>query len=188
MNTRLKQLEARLHPLMVASQAGDAQAYRILLSEIEQRLRGYFRTRVGDPSRVDDLVQETLMAVHIKRDTYDPGQPATAWVFAIARYKLVDFFRAHKRQAHLPIDDEAEALGAHDAQLDGAVARLDLDRMMAGLSDGQIEALRLTKIEGLSMEEAAARSGRGVSWVKVNVHRGLNALRSRFQDRESDRE
>lgn len=100
----------------------------------------------------------------------------------------MDYFRAHKRQAHLPIDDEAEFLGAHDAQLDATVARLDLDRMMSGLSEGQAEALRLTKIEGLSMEEAAERSGRGVSSMKVSVHRGLKALRARLLDREAERE
>ncbi|WP_300544548.1 sigma-70 family RNA polymerase sigma factor [Maricaulis sp.] len=177
--------EAQLRSLMVASQAGDAAAYRTLLRDVQQRLTGYFRQRAGDPSAVEDLVQETLMAIHVKRDTYDPGQPLTAWIYAIARYKLVDFYRAHRRRASLPLDDEAQFLAAADPAQGAAMARLDLDRAMAELSAPQAEALRLTKVEGLSVEEAAARSGRGVSAIKVNVHRGLKALRDRFAGREA---
>src|SRR5258708_7530169 len=91
-------IEERLRSLMLASLAGDAAAYRIFLDELTTHLRSYLRRRLGGlPDEVEDLLQELLLAVHSKRLTYDPKQPLTAWVQAIARYKLVDLLRRRSR-------------------------------------------------------------------------------------------
>src|SRR5580698_1020722 len=91
-------LEERLRSLMLQSLAGDAQAYGTFLEELAARLRSYLRRRLGGlPEDVEDLLQELLLAIHNKRHTYDPTQPLTAWVQAIARYKLVDLLRRRSR-------------------------------------------------------------------------------------------
>jgi RNA polymerase sigma-70 factor (ECF subfamily) len=171
----LSAIEAELKDLMVRGLDGDATAHRRLLSLLSVRLRAFFRRRLGgDAADAEDLVQETLMAVHTRRATYDRSQPFEAWVYAVARYKLIDHFRRAKVRATVPL----EAAGAVFAESDveSGAARADLDRLLAQLPPRQQALIRSVKIEGLSMAEAAARSGMSVSAVKVSVHRGLGAL------------
>ncbi len=89
--------ESELHTLMVAGLAGDAAAHRALLERLSRQLRGYYKgqlSRVGrGPVEAEDLVQEALIAIHTRRHTYDASQPFTPWMYAIARYKLVDYLR-----------------------------------------------------------------------------------------------
>jgi len=174
--------EARLSSLMVAAQRGDARAYAAFLRETAALLRPFFRRRLLQLSdEVEDLVQETLLAVHNKRETYDAAQPVTAWMYAIARYKMVDLLRARGARLHdEPLDDaHAELAAADDA---GAhEARRDLALLLAGLPDKQRLPIEYVKIEGLSVAEAAQRTGLSESAVKVGVHRGLKALAARLR-------
>src|SRR5574340_1794991 len=88
-------IETRLRDRFVRGLAGDGAAYEAFLRELCGYLRGFLRRRLsGMPDDIEDLVQETLIAVHTRRHTYDSGQPLTAWVHAIARYKIVDLLRA----------------------------------------------------------------------------------------------
>src|SRR4051812_44460263 len=106
--------EAALKALMLLGLDGDAPAYRLLLSQLGGRLRVYFERRMRDaPGDVEDLVQETLMAVHTRRAPYDRAQPFTPWAFALARYKLIDHWRRRKVRATTPIDDYIEVLAAY---------------------------------------------------------------------------
>src|SRR5690606_7068106 len=102
--------EDRLRTLMLASLAGDAASYKRLLTELSELLRRYFQRRLYDhlSGQAEDLVQETLLAIHARRITYDPNQALTAWVYAIARYKLMDVLRRSRQGKHLPIDDVAD--------------------------------------------------------------------------------
>ena len=105
--------EPELKALMLAALEGDAPAYRRLLDTLMTRLEGYFARRLrADPTHVEDLVQETLIAVHAKRATFDPTQPVGAWVYAIARYKLIDHYRRMGRRVSVPIEDEEASLVA----------------------------------------------------------------------------
>src|ERR1700719_706651 len=102
-------IEERLRSLMLQSLAGDAAAYRMFLDELATHLRSYLRRRLGGlPDEVEDLLQELLLAIHNKRHTYDPKQPLTAWVQAIARYKLVDLLRRRSPGEVLtdPLDED----------------------------------------------------------------------------------
>jgi hypothetical protein len=113
--------ESRLKPLWLRAQAGDEAAYAKALQQIAARLRSYFGRRLRSlPDEVEDLVQETLVAVHVQRGTFDPALPVSAWVFAIARHKLVDLWRRRGRRdaLHEPLDDLPEE--AHAAA--GALA------------------------------------------------------------------
>lgn len=166
--------EGRFRELMLRGLAGDAQAQGNLLSELAVLLRKFHRRRLGDGPDVEDLVQETLIAVHTKRATYDCSQPFTAWAYAIARYKLIDHLRRLRPHATVPWED-CEELFTHSEPERDMVAR-DLQRLLAELPERQRRAIQLTRIEGLSVEEAAIRSGQTVAALKVGVHRGLKRL------------
>jgi RNA polymerase sigma-70 factor, ECF subfamily len=169
--------ESGLKPLWMRAQAGDEAAYRDCLERIAARLRSYLRRRMQSlPDEVEDLVQETLLALHLQRGTYDPALPVSAWVLAIARHKLVDLWRRRGRRddLHDALDDVDEAALAVTAD-DGA-ARRDLDKLLLELPLAQRLAIELTKVQGLSVAEAAQRTGASESAIKVQVHRGLKRL------------
>lgn len=169
--------ESALKPMWLRAQSGDEAAYRQCLGLLAARLRGYLKRRLAStPDEVEDLVQETLLALHLQRGTYDPTLPVSAWVLAIARHKLVDLWRRQGRreQLHEPIDDVGEHLLVVDEH-DAGAAR-DLRGLLQELPAAQQRAIVLTKIEGLSVAEAAGRTGASESAIKVQVHRGLKRL------------
>lgn len=177
--TRNSTTEIELKALMVASLGGDAAAHRALLSRLSSHLRAYYKgklARIGrGPTEAEDLTQEALMAIHTRRHTYDPAEPLTPWVYAIARYKLIDHLRrTNAARANVPIDDAAEVTAQDDHV--GAESAYDLTRLMAMLPDKMRRAIQSVKLDGLSVAEAAARNHMSESDVKVSVHRGLKAL------------
>ena len=101
----MDQIEQRLRGLMLAGLAGEEEPCRKLLGELSGLLRAYYARRCPPGVDAEDLVQETLIAVHTRRATYDPGQPFTAWAYAIARYKLIDQLR--RARLHLRAPEEA---------------------------------------------------------------------------------
>lgn len=168
--------ETRLRTLMLAGLGGDTAAYRDLLRELAVYLHAYYQRRLTDNGAdADDLVQETLIAVHSRRKSYDRSQPFTAWAYAMARYKLIDHLRRVRVRAAVPID-ACEDLFATDEQ-EPAEASRDVERLLSTLPQRQQDAIRLTKLEGLSVEEAALRTGQSAAATKVGVHRGLKRLR-----------
>lgn len=179
--------ERRLKALMLRGQAGDAAAWRELLTALARHLRGYFARRLGaeHASDLEDLVQETLLAVHHRRMTYDAAQPFTAWAHAIARYKLIDHWRRRRLRQHVPLDDVADSLWvAVDATLSADLA--DLQRAMDGLPAKQRTLIHEVKIEGFSLAEAGARRGVSEGAAKVGLHRAMKALMGRMR-RHADR-
>jgi len=183
--TRLQDREAELRPLMVAACAGNTHAYSALLSDLARLLRGYFRKRMlSVPDDVEDVVQDVLIAIHNQRHTYDAAQPVTAWVFAIARYKLVDFHRRRgaRHGIHIDIDDAADWLASDDGDSHEAHdARRDVGTLLDELPAKQRDAIRCVKIDGLSIAEAAVQTGQSESSVKVGIHRGLKALAAKMR-------
>jgi RNA polymerase sigma-70 factor, ECF subfamily len=175
-------IEERLRSLMLQSLAGDAVAYRMFLDELTARLRSYLRRRLGGlPDEVEDLLQELLLAVHNKRHTYDPKQPLTSWVQAIAHYKLVDLLRRRSRSNaltdSLDEDDQVFATTANAA----TEAKYDVEKLLRGLPDRQRLPILYVKIEGASVTDTAIRTGMSESAVKVGIHRGLKALAEKIR-------
>jgi RNA polymerase sigma-70 factor (ECF subfamily) len=147
-------------------------------------LRAYYRqhfARIGHgPTEAEDLLQEALIAVHTHRHTYDQSQPFTPWVYAIARYKFLDYLRRTKSSfKDLPMESIEELTA--DSDMTAVDSGLDLQRLLSGISSKAREAIQYVKLEGLSVSEAAVRSGMSESAVKVAVHRGLKALASRIR-------
>jgi RNA polymerase sigma factor (sigma-70 family) len=172
--------EAQLKAWMTSGLDGNAADHAALLRALAPLLRGFYRRRAsGDDDDVEDLVQETLIAVHMRRSTFDRDRPFTAWMFAIARYKMIDHFRRTRRLR--PIEGLEEFLVADDLAA-ASDAGMDVDRLLDTLPPKQARAIRATRIDGLSTAEAAAAGGIGESDVKVSVHRGLKALARRVQE------
>ena len=177
-----------LKTLMLATQRGDAAAYRTLLAKLVPRFRAYYKRRMMRALRgaeeAEDLVQETLLAVHLKRDTYDPDALFTPWLHAIARYKLIDHLRSNKMsRMGVPIDDHQELMAADDhASTEGTH---DMAKLLGRLPRKARQAIEAVKLEGKSVAETAVRYGMSESNVKISIHRGLKALAS-FIGRDSD--
>lgn len=181
-DARFSATEQRLRDLLLQGLRGDAPAYHRFLKDLSAYLRAYFRKRLFQrPDDIEDLVQETLLAVHNQRHTYRQDQPLTAWVHAIARYKLVDLLRARASREALtdPLDDEVEVFAASDT--DAADARKDLGQLLTTLPDRQRLPIVHVKLEGLSVAEAAKLTGMSESAIKIGVHRGLKALAARIK-------
>jgi RNA polymerase sigma-70 factor (ECF subfamily) len=169
--------ELQLKALWLQALAGDDMSYAKSLKLMAGRLRAYFGRRLQAlPDEVEDLVQETLLVLHLQRDTYDTRLPVTAWLHAIARHKLIDLYRRRGRREalHDSIDDLDDA--QHPLTEQEGPARRDLMVLLDGLPTAQQQAIVLTKIEGLSVAEASQRTGVSVSALKVQVHRGLKRL------------
>ncbi|WP_426439160.1 sigma-70 family RNA polymerase sigma factor [Bradyrhizobium genosp. P] len=182
--------EIELKALMLASLDGDAASYRGLLDRLSRRLRGYYKAKLAKIGRgateTEDLVQEGLLAIHLKRHTYDPAEPFTPWLHAIARYKLIDFLRRTRPSlADVPIE-EADTIMAHDDSL-GAESTYDLKRLMRRLPEKMRCSIEAVKLDGQSIAEAADRCSISASAVKVNIHRGLKTLAA-FIAREREHE
>jgi RNA polymerase sigma-70 factor (ECF subfamily) len=175
--------DEHLRELLLRGLGGDPAAYHAFLRELGAHLRALLRRRLtGMPDDVEDIVQETLLAVHNQRHTYDAAHPLTAWAGAIARYKTTDFLRRHGRRERLtdPLDDVAELLHAKDDR--AGEARRDIAKLLDGLPDRQRLPIVHVKIEGLSVLEAARLTGMSESAVKVGVHRGLKALAAKLRE------
>ena len=165
--------EPQYRAWMVAALAGDADAYRRLLAALTGHLRAYFVRRVG-PATAEDLVQETLIAIHSRRATYDPALPFTAWVHGIARYKLIDEFRRVRRRPSVPLED-ADAVFAAD-ESEALTAKRDVEKLLQRLPDAKRSLVRAVKIDGRSIADVAAQTGLSESAVKVGVHRAVKTL------------
>ena len=138
--------EVELKALMLASQDGNAASHRALLDRLSRRLRAYYKgklARIGrGAAEAEDLVQEAVLAIHLKRHTYDPAEPLTPWVHAIARYKLIDFLRRTRTSlADVPID-EADTIVAHDDNVD-AESTFDVRRQVGFLCTTITELQRM---------------------------------------------
>jgi RNA polymerase sigma factor (sigma-70 family) len=179
--TPMSDTEAVLRTLFLRGLQGDAAAYRDFLQRLSAHLRAFLGKRLfGWPDEVEDLVQECLLAMHNQRHTYQSDQPLTAWVHAIARYKMIDLLRAKSvREAlHDPLDDELAVFA--DSAIEASDARRDLGGLLQTLPERQRLPIVHVKLEGLSVAETASLTGMSESAVKVGIHRGLKALAAKF--------
>lgn len=176
--------ESTLADLMRAARRGDAESYRLALEALAPVVRGLVRgalaSRGTGVDEAEDIVQETLLAVHLKRDTWDERQLLLPWVRAIARNKLIDSLRRKGRRVHLPIDDVAETLA--DERVPEA-SSLDAARVLDTLKDRQREIVTAISLEGKTAAEVASRLGMTENAVRVTLHRSLQALARAFREK-----
>lgn len=178
----MKTLEARLKPLMIAGLDGEASAWREFLKLLRPALHTYFNRRqfYGDAD-VEDLVQDALLAIHAKRETWRRADPVTSWCFTIARYKLIDHLRKSGRAKLVPLVDDL--VDFQDGVEDGAV-RQDLERLLETAAPKQRALIEDVRLSGYSLAEAGERGGMTEGAAKVSLHRAMKALMKRVSDRE----
>ncbi len=174
--------EVRWGGLLAAAQGGDARAYDTLLREVTPRIRSLCRNRLRDTAEVEDAVQDTLLTLHALRHTYDPERPFGPWITTIATRRAIDRLRRHGRAGgrESNIDDLPESAAAVAPVAEERLAARNLRDAVAQLPESQRTALRLAKLEDLSLVEASARSGLSVGALKVATHRAMQTLRRRF--------
>lgn len=171
--------EAHLKSFMLRGLDGDAGAWRVLLTDMGAHLRPFFARRLFDGGAdAEDLVQETLIAIHAKRTTWDRHQPFTAWAFAIARHKLIDHLRRQGRRPTHPIDEASDLFAEHTVE-DGAT-QADLGRCLSLLPARQRRLIEDVRLRGLTVAEAASNHGYTLTAAKVSIHRSMKTLNARF--------
>ncbi len=163
---------------MKAAMAGDEAAYRRLLQAIGRSVRGQaraalWRARLGDAD-VEDVVQETLLAIHLKRHTWDPSQRLGPWVNAIARHKIIDAMRKRGARRIEPIEDFEDVLPA--PQDEDASALTDARKLVEQLPERQRDIVQSISLDGQSIAATAKRLAMSEVAVRVALHRALKAL------------
>jgi RNA polymerase sigma-70 factor (ECF subfamily) len=175
----LEDVEEALRAALLLALAGDNEAYVAFLTRSGAHLRSYFRRRLAaSPFDVEDLVQETLLAVHNRRHTFEPAARLMPWLYAIARYKLIDLLRAQspRRAVEIPLDGDEGIAEMLAAEASPAESQRDLAKLLDTLPDRYRLPIVLVKLEGRSVAEAARTTGMSEPAVKVGIHRGLKKL------------
>ncbi len=173
---------------MARAQGGDKDAYRQLLEGITPYIRALTAKQIRNRDDIEDTVQDVLLTIHSVRDTYDPARPFGPWLVAITKRRIVDGLRRRGRVGshETPLDYEQETFVAAGANLqeEAADARVVWEAIEQ-LSDGQRDAVRMLKLEEMSLQEAAVASGTSVAALKVATHRAMKRLRELLQPRGS---
>src|ERR1700690_2766539 len=171
-------IEEKWATMMRAALTGDDVAYRRLLEDIGRAVRAmargaFSRARVGDAD-VEDAVQETLLAIHLKRHTWDPEQPLAPWVYAIARHKVVDALRRRGRRKVEPLENFEEFLAAPEAEDPHALS--DARKLLETLAPRQRDIVTSISLDGQSISATAKRLSMSEVAVRVALHRALKSL------------
>ncbi|WP_353645228.1 sigma-70 family RNA polymerase sigma factor [Mesorhizobium sp. WSM2239] len=170
--------ESELARLMRAAIAGDERAYGEFLQRAACRVRGFARRKVaGGGIDPEDIVQETLLAIHMKRHTWRDDAPVMPWLYAIARYKLIDAFRRRGRRAEVEMGEILESFAEPEAE---TVSDREIGRALETLAPGQRSVVAAISVDGRSISETAKNLGMSETAVRVSLHRGLAAIARRF--------
>lgn len=172
-----------LADLLRRANSGDASAYRQFLDGLVPLIRAAARralSRIGTPSAdLEDVVQEALLAVHLKRQTWNSDLPIAPWLHAIVRYKLIDFARRHGRRKEIDLDQDMDfAAPAHDEH---DLSDRDLSRLMQNLSDTQRQIVTSISVNGISIREVAKAMNMTEVNVRVTLHRSLKSLADAYR-------
>lgn len=172
-------LEAKLKELFYLSSSGDRTAYEDfleLISVLVQRYLRYLSHGKTGNENLDDLRQEVLLSIHLKKQTYAVDRPILPWIYSVTRYRYIDFYRQKKRDRRL-VQLEVEYL-----QAPASTSGLDIQELLKSLTPKQQEMLKLVKVEGLSYAEAATDLKMSVSSLKVGIHRLVKSLKQRMTE------
>lgn len=181
--------DSHLSDLMLRSQGGDQESYFQLLNLCQEMLLKFIRRKLGEIDSLDDVLQEVVLAVHSKRHTYDSNRSFKSWLFAIAHYKVMDYFRAYYKSK------EREVTYSSDRSFENDLAELgissfeqfefeqDLAEAMKHLNDKQRIIVDLVKIKGHTINEAAEIVGLSETNVKVQIHRAIKEMRNSLEER-----
>jgi RNA polymerase sigma-70 factor (ECF subfamily) len=166
---------------MQAALKGDQDAYRLLLTDLRPWLTAYFGKRIQSKA-VEDLVQDTLMTLHNKRQTFDPGYPFGPWIAAVARHRWIDHMRATLRYVETELDDD---FPAEETDRD-ACAKNDIRTLLKLIPPAQAQMIEMVKLREMSVEEVSRQTGHSPSSIKIMVHRGMKTMMAAVGDIHDD--
>lgn len=173
--------------LLQAANKGDAPAYQRFLTLVTPALRRFVRRALARANaaeaEAEDIVQEVLLVIHLKRQSWIDGAPVAPWLFTIARHKVIDFLRRRGRRVHVPLDDFAEVLPADTEE--PSLLGSDIERHLESLTNVQRKVVRSIAISGASIAETAADLSMTPGAVRVALHRGLAALAAKFANQKA---
>ena len=161
---------------MRRAQQGDRDAYRALLEDVAPLVQRYLRRQLGESDALEDVVQDTFVALHRARHTFDPERPIEPWLFAIAHNAAVD----HLRRERLRSSWEVLVAAPPESRVT-AGSLPPLEALLRRLSPSQRQAFELVQLDGLSVQAAAARAGVSTTALKVRAHRAYKALKAWLQ-------
>ena len=185
LGARVRETEDEWTGLMRSAISGDGAAYHRLLKAVTPVLRAAARrglARAGQPvDQSEDIVQDILLAVHLKRHTWDVNAPFAPWLFAIARNKLIDALRRRGRRIFVDIDDFAETLPG-EARAETASAS-EVAAQLQTLPARQRDVLQSIAVDSASVKDTAAKFSMSEGAVRVALHRGLTSLTAKLRER-----
>ncbi len=172
-------MEQELAELMRAALGGEDVAYAAFLRQVSGLIRSFVRRKLGagGPAEPEDVLQEVLLALHLKRHTWRASEPILPWVYAIARYKVVDAYRRRGQRVVVDIDDLSDVLAAPEQE---TASERDIERALSSLPAGQRAVVTSISLEGRSIGETANRLTMKETAVRVALHRGLAAIAAKF--------
>ncbi|OYU38471.1 MAG: sigD protein [Pseudorhodobacter sp. PARRP1] len=176
----MQRTEDPLATLLSAANAGDRQAYARFLHAVTPIVRGIVRARGGrfPPDQHEDIVQDVLLGLHLKRHTWDEAHPLRPWLYAITRYKVIDAYRKRGVAVHVPIEDYSDVLPA-EAQADPLTLRDDraeVDQLLAQLDPRAAEVVRAVALRDEPQAEVSARLQISPANLRVTLHRALKRM------------
>lgn len=183
---------ASLDGLMAAAQGGDSSAYRTLLDLVSSHLRGlvWVRAPYLTPEDVEDLVQDILMSLHLARDTWDPSRPFRPWLACIARNRMADHARRFGRRVVIDLQisdiDETFCDPATNNHAQKVVDFLAVKDALRALPPSEQAAVRMLRLQQMTLAEASEHSGTSVAALKVAMHRATGRLRGLLSDEHRD--
>jgi RNA polymerase sigma-70 factor, ECF subfamily len=173
--------------LMRSAIGGDEAAYRRLLTDLSQVLRPIVRRGfagvMAAPSEVEDVVQEVMLAVHLKRHTWDQGKAISPWIMAIARNKMIDDLRRRGRRGEVSADDMLDTLEAEGTE--DAMHAYDVGRVLQKLTGRNRDIVQAISIDGHSASDVATRLGMTEVAVRVALHRSLKQLQDAYSEKRT---
>ncbi|MBV9079119.1 MAG: sigma-70 family RNA polymerase sigma factor [Methylobacteriaceae bacterium] len=163
--------------------AGSAPHYDRALRTLAQELRRGLAAagaRSGlDAAAIEDIVQDTLLAIHLKRQTWDPTRPLLPWARAIADHKRLDALRRRRRRGvEVEVDTVADVLPQDVVPMEDRL--VPIERGLALLSPRQRQVVEALAVDGTSVRETAAQLRMTENGVRVTLHRALAALETKF--------
>ena len=169
--------DQELAALLAYGQKGDSVAYEKFLLEASVVLRRFLIRRMKTIEMAEDVLQDTLLAIHRARHTYLPGRPVGPWLYAICGHRMTDFYRWHRRVERV----EAMVMNEKtDSASEETKRGQSVREALAGLPEKQRKVIELLKVQGLSVKEVSAHTGMSESSVKVTAFRGYETIRRIF--------
>ena len=166
---------------MRAALAGDKASYRAFFETILPILKSMINAMAPtlSPDLREDIVQEVLTSIHAKRHTWQQDRLILPWIYAIVRYRLIDFIRKEKRTPKSDSDiAELEIAGRDVPSL--ADLRIDIEKGLRSLNTQTEAVVRAVGIDGKDTKKISEDLGITENAVRIAYHRGLKKMKAFF--------